>query len=316
MRRVKVSRPAGSSTAFAAGLAGMRTSPVVIVLGVDTLCWHLLLERRELTVEQVFEQAAQLGCASVQLNLHHVRERPAAEIPRLRERAGGLGLRLLASGDFLGQARNGDEPAVGVGRVERWLEQSVALGSPVLRVASGFYRADLMAAPELIERERRYVITVLELSLSRATGAGVRLLLENHSDFTVAEYRSIVLELGREKVGVFLDLINPIAALEDPLPVVEELAHFAAAGHVKDYLFRSIQTDDAYHRRGFQVLYRYPGEGVAPLAALIAALRRGVADRDFSLSIEGLDNHAGVHDQVERLRPSLALLRTLLGEAA
>ena len=288
----------------------------MIALGVDTLCWHLLLERRETTVERVLEQAAELGCACVQLNLHHVRERPAAELPRLRERAGGLGLRLLASGDFLGQARKGDEPAVGVGRVERWLEQAVALGSPVLRVASGFYRAELMGAPELIERERGYVTTVLERSLPRAAGAGVRLLLENHSDFTFAEYRSIVLELGREQVGVFLDLINPIAALDDPLPVVEELAPLAAAGHVKDYLFRSIQTDDAYHRRGFEVLYRYPGEGVAPLAALVDALRQGVGDRDFSLSIEGLDNRAGVHDQVERLRPSLALLRTLLAKAA
>ena len=288
---------------------------MAIALGVDTLCWHLLLERRETTVEQVLEQAAQLGCDCVQLNLHHVRERPSAALPRLRERADGLGLHLLASGDFLGQARRGDEPAVGIGRVERWLEQAVALGSPMLRIASGFYRAELMGAPELIEQERRYVTTVLERSLQRAAGVGARLLLENHSDFTVAEYRSIVLELGSEQVGVFLDLINPIAALDDPLPVVEELAPLASAGHVKDYVFRSIQTDDAYHRRGFEVLYRYPGEGVAPLAELVAALRQGVGDRDFSLSVEGLDNRAGIHDQVKRLQPSLALLRTLLGKA-
>ena len=140
-------------------------------------------------------------------------------------------------------------------------------------------------------------------------------MLENHSDFTVAEYRSIVHELGAEHVGVFLDLINPIAALDNPVPVVEELAPLAAAGHVKDYVFRSIQTDDAYHRRGFEVLYRYPGEGVAPLEELVTALRHGVGDREFALSVEGLDNRAGVEDQVERLRPSLELLRTLLGKA-
>ena len=134
---------------------------------------------------------------------------------------------------------------------------------------------------------------VLAESLSRAEAAGIRLLLENHSDFTVSEYRSIVEELGRERVGVFLDLINPIAALEDPLPVVEELAPLAAAGHVKDYVFRSIQTDDAYHRRGFEVLYRYPGEGVAPLEALVRALRVGVAERTFFLTVEGLDNRGG-----------------------
>jgi len=287
----------------------------VIALGVDTLCWHLLLERRETTVERVLEQAAELECRCVQLNLHHVRERPVSELTRLCERAQGLGLGLLASGDFLGQARDGDGVAVGIGRVEGWLERAGAIGSPLLRVASGFYRAELFGDPHAVERERRYVIGVLAESLSRAEAAGIRLVLENHSDFTVAEYRSIVLELGPDRVGVFLDLINPIAALDDPLPVVEELAPLAAAGHVKDYLFRSIQTDDAYHRRGFEVLYRYPGEGVAPLPELIGALRRGVGEGNFWLSVEGLDNRAGVHDQVERLRPSLALLRTLLDEA-
>ncbi len=293
----------------------MQTSAVAIALGVDTLCWHLLLESGQVTLEQVFGQAHDLGCDVVQVNLHHLRSRPDADLPRLRQRADGLGLRLLASGDFLGQARLGDEPPVGVTRVDRWLERAVALGSPLLRVASGFYRAELMGAPELIEEERRYVTAVLASSVPRAASAGVRLLLENHSDFTVAEYRTIVHEVGSDHVGVFLDLINPIAALDDPLPVVAELAPLAAAGHVKDYVFRSIQTDDAYHRRGFEVLYSYPGEGVAPLGELLAALRRGVGDRDFPLSVEGLDNRAAVEDQVDRLRPSLELLRTLLAKA-
>ena len=97
------------------------------------------------------------------------------------------------------------------------------------------------------------------------------LLLENHSDFTAAEYR---VDRGRGRggsIGVFLDLVNPIAALDDPVPVIEALAPLARAGHVKDYVFRSMPTDDGYHRRGFEVLYRYPGEGVADLPALIAS---------------------------------------------
>jgi sugar phosphate isomerase/epimerase len=139
----------------------------------------------------------------------------------------------------------------------------------------------------------------------------VTLLLENHSDFSVAEYVTIVESVGAE-VGVFLDLINPVAALDDPLAVVERLAPLARAGHVKDYLFNSLPTDDGYHRRGFEVLYRYPGEGVADLAALTAALRRSLDGREFFLSVEGLDNRADVDDQRRRLAPSLALLRDLL----
>jgi sugar phosphate isomerase/epimerase len=283
----------------------------MIHLGVDTLCWHLRLESGAVTLEGVLEQAAELDASFVQVNLHHLRARAVDELPELREHAEGLGLRLLASGDFLGEGRNGDVPEVGISRVHAWLERAVALGSPVLRVVSGFYRADLMGQPELVEAERRYVVSVLRASLPATDAAGVALLLENHSDFTVDEYRSLVAEAGGS-TGVFLDLINPIAALDDPIPVVRALAPLARAGHVKDYVFESIPTDDGYHRRGFAVRYCYPGEGVADLPALVAALEDGVRERDFFLSVEGLDNRADVDDQRKRLGPALALLRSLV----
>jgi sugar phosphate isomerase/epimerase len=284
----------------------------MIHLGVDTLCWHLRLERGAVTLEDVLEQAAVLEAGFVQVNLHHVRDREVDELRVLTGRAKELGLRLLASGDFLGEGRNGDEPTVGIGRVHAWLERTVALESPVLRVVSGFYRAELAGQPELIEVERSYVVSVLRGALPAADAAGVALLLENHSDFTVEEYRSLVTEAGGS-TGVFLDLINPVAALDDPVPVVRALAPLARAGHVKDYVFESIPTDDGYHRRGFSVRYRYPGEGVADLPLLIATLREELDGRDFHLSIEGLDNHADVEDQRERLAPALALLRSLTG---
>jgi sugar phosphate isomerase/epimerase len=288
---------------------------MAVSVGVDTLCWHLRLERGRITVEDVLEDADAVGATCVQVNLHHVRGLRPKQLETLGERGRELGLQLLASGDFLGCGRSGDDPALGIGRIEAWLEGARALGSPLLRVVSGFYRADLAGRPDLIEAERDYVCAVLRGAVSAAQAAGVQLLLENHSDFTVSEYRSIIHELGSARAGVFLDLINPVAALDDPVPVVSALAPLAHAGHVKDYVFRSIHTDDGYHRRGFEVLYRYPGEGVAPLAQLVGALRRGVGERDFSLSVEGLDNRAGVHDQVERLGPSLDLLRTLLASS-
>jgi sugar phosphate isomerase/epimerase len=263
------------------------------------------------TLEDVLEESAALGAEFVQVNLHHSRNRQLDDLRALAARAGALGLPLLVSGDFLGEGRNGDSPEVGIGRVHAWLERAVALGSPILRVVSGFYRADLIGRPELIETERRYVVSVLRGALPAADAAGVALLLENHSDFTGDEYRSLVAEAGGS-TGVFLDLINPIAALDDPGPVVRALAPLSRAGHVKDYVFESIPTDDGYHRRGFAVRYCYPGEGVADLPLLMAALREGLDGRDFHLSVEGLDNHRDVDDQRERLRPALAVLRNLV----
>jgi sugar phosphate isomerase/epimerase len=284
---------------------------MAIRLGVDTLCWHLRLETGGVSASEVFEEAADVGAEIVQVNLHHVRELELDELEALAERGRALGLTLLASGDFLGRGREGDEPSVGIGRIEAWLERARALGSPLLRVVSGFYRADLAGRPDLIEAERSYVCAVLRGAAPAAEGAGVVLLLENHSDFTASEYEEIVAEVGSERVGVFLDLINPVAGLENPVPVVERLAPLAYAGHVKDYVFRSLPTDDGYHRRGFEVLYRYPGEGVADLPGLLEALRRGVGERSFFLTVEGLDNRADVADQRERLAPSLARLREL-----
>jgi sugar phosphate isomerase/epimerase len=287
---------------------------VAVRLGVDTLCWHLRLESGRVSVEDVLEEAVDVGASCVQLNLHHLRRRELGALAALADRAGELGLELLASGDFLGRGREGDEPSVGSERIAGWLERAGALGSPLLRVCSGFYRADLADRPELIDAERRYVAAVLHDAAPAAEAAGVRLLLENHSDFTVTEYEAIVAEAsnGGTGVGVFLDLVNPVAALENPAAVVERLAPLAHAGHVKDYVFRSLPTDDGYHRRGFEVLYRYPGEGVADLPGLLATLRSGIDERDFYLTVEGLDNRADVADQRERLRPSLALLRRLL----
>ena len=283
-----------------------------IALGLDSLCWHMRLASGGIAVEGVLESAASLEVAVVALNLHHLRERSVPQLRELRGRARSLGLRLLAQGDFIGSPRRGDEVSTGVTRIDEWVERAAVLESPSLRLVSGFYRAELAGQPELIEAERRYVSDVLAQASKRASAAGVRLLLENHSDFTVDEYEHIVRDVGRDRMGVFLDLINPIVTFDDPMRAIERLAPLASSGHIRDFALRSIQQPDNYHRRGFEVLYRYPGEGVAPIPALVAKLEQAVGSRPYDLVIEGLDSRADVDDQLERLRPALAFLRRLL----
>lgn len=283
-----------------------------LLLGADTLSWHLRLETGDISLEGVLEEAAAAGAQHLQLTLHHARERSIEELRSLASRAGELGLPILASGDFLGGARFGDELGIAAERVKAWLERANALGSPILRVTSGFYRADLASRPAAIEAERRWVIEALVASLPAVRDAGVTLALENHADFTAAEYRSIIETVADDRVRVFLDVINPVAALEDPVPVVAALAPFAVAGHVKDWTLESIQTEGGYHRRGFSVLYRYPGEGIADLPRIWSALAVGLDRRELPIAVEGLDNRPDVRDQVERLRRSFEHLRQLV----
>jgi sugar phosphate isomerase/epimerase len=283
---------------------------VKLELGADTLCWHLRLEHGDVTLEGVLDEAAAAGAEFLQLTLHHARDREVGSLGELARRAGDVGLRVLASGDFLGGARLGDQPSVAAERVEGWLERAVALGSPILRVTSGFYRADLATEPDAIEAERLWVIEALGAALPAARAAGVTLALENHADFSAPEYRSILEAVEDDHAKVFLDVINPVAALEDPVPVVEALAPYTVAGHVKDFELESIQTEGGYHRRGFSVLYRYPGEGAANLPAIWAALEAGLGDRELPLAVEGLDNTREA-DQQERLTRSFKRLRRL-----
>jgi sugar phosphate isomerase/epimerase len=288
---------------------------MTIALGVDSLCWHMRLVSGAIAIDRVLEEAASLGVPVLALNLHHVRERSVKHLAQVHARARSLGLRLLAQGDFVGSPRRGDAVEAGVARVHAWVERAAALASPSLRLVSGFYRADLGGKDELIDAERRYVEDVLAQASERASAVGVRLLLENHSDFTVDEYERIVRDVGGERIGVFLDLINPLVTFDDPMRAIERLAPHASSGHVRDFELRSIQQPDHYHRRGFEVLYRYPGEGVAPIPALVTKLAQVVGDRPYDLLIEGLDSRAEVDDQRTRLRPALAYLRNLLDYA-
>ena len=265
-------------------------------------------------VEDCVALTARVGGDGIGVNLHHVRDRDLAAITALGDRIRDLGLVVGASGDFVGAARNGARVVDGVERVRGWVERAAAIGSSYVRVASSFYRAELAGRPELIDLERGYVTEVLAATADEARAAGVTVLLENHSDFTIAEYRRIVADVGPDRIGVFLDVINPIAAFDDPLPTIAELAPLARAGHVKDYVLESIQQPDHYHRRGFSVLYRYPGEGQADLGALLGALVMSLpAGEPYLLTLEGLDNRAEVDDQEPRIIAALARVRGLVG---
>lgn len=284
-----------------------------IKIGVDTLCYHCRLAEREVDVSEVLRESAGLGADFVQINAVHVAGQDAAQHRELRELADSLGLGLTLSGDVIGRAADGDEAEDGAARVNAWLRIAEAIGSPFVRVSSGFYRAELWRFPERIRAEQEYVTAALRLADER-NHSGLRLLLENHSDFTPREYVEIIEAVGSPRVGVFLDLINPISVLADPRETVARLAPLAPAGHLKDFRFESHYVPDRFHRTGFDVKWCYPGEGNADLAGLLGALLANVADATYHLSIEGLDNQAGVADQRDRLMRSLALTRALVDE--
>jgi sugar phosphate isomerase/epimerase len=288
---------------------------VTIVLGVDTLTYHCRLATGQIALEDVLREVADLGASFVQFNAVHVRERPQAGLESLRGLAGELGLEITLSGDVVGRAGHGDTVESGVERIRAWAQLAETLGSPFVRVSSGFYRNELLAHPERIAVEQQYVTDALRRAVDDVPG-DVQILLENHSDFTSEEYTQIIEGVGSDRVAVFLDLINPISALQDPLPVIRRLAPLAPAGHAKDFRIESRYVEDRFHRRGFDVQWCYPGEGVADLRSLMGVLVSTERDQPYRLSVEGLDNYPDVTDQRARLAASLEFLASFLPAGA
>ena len=107
---------------------------------------------------------------------------------------------------------------------------------------------------------------------------GVKLAIENHKDFRVAEQLDLLRRLGSEYVGVNVDTGNNIALLEEPLAVVEALAPYAFTTHLKDM---AVQDDE----EGFLLSEVPLGEGFLDLKRIVAILERANPGIQFNLEM-------------------------------
>lgn len=284
----------------------------MIKIAVDTICYHGPLEAGRITIDEIVDQTAQVGADALQLDLHDVRTSSLDDLAKLRERTADKGVVMNAHGGEIGSPRGGLTPDDAVGRIKAWLERANVLGSPILRFHSGFYRSDIDGAAA-IEAERQYMMATLRAVSPIAAGYGIRLAVENTSDFIADEFLSIFEEVQLPNVGIYLDITNPLVIYDEPVAAISRMAPLALGGDVKDFALESIWTEDNFHRRGFKVLFRYPGEGVTPIPLLIGTLQKAIGDRDFVLGIEGLDSWPDVIDQPERLSRSISYLRSVIG---
>jgi sugar phosphate isomerase/epimerase len=105
----------------------------------------------------------------------------------------------------------------------------------------------------------------------------VRLAVENHKDFRVAELVELLRQVGSEWVGACVDLGNNVALLEGPAEVIRALAPLAFACHFKD-----MAVADAPD--GFLLAEVPLGEGFLDLKGAVSALRK--ARPEVRLSLE------------------------------
>jgi sugar phosphate isomerase/epimerase len=215
---------------------------------------------------------------------------------RLLERAGAMGAQVVQIADNLPldgslvgplhRAAADIEIELGTrgteaGTLLRYLEYAVALGSRLIRTlpSEGCTADTLRAVLPEFERER------------------VVLAIENYECLPSVELAAIVARLDSPWVGICLDTVNSLGALEMPEFTVKTLAPYTVNLHVKDFAIVRVP-----HRMGFEIAGRPAGQGRLDLPWLIDQVRS--CGREPNLVLEQWPPFTG------------SLEETMAGEAA
>lgn len=190
-----------------------------------------------MTVLQLLERACVMGAQVVQIadNLPI----DSSMLDSIRMAAGGMDVEL---------GTRGTDPA----NLLRHLDYAVALGVHLIRTLPGDGDNAEALRSVLPEFERHQVV----------------LALENYERLPSAELAEIVQRLSSPCLGVCLDTVNSLGALELPAFTVKTLAPHTVSVHVKDFEIRRVP-----YMMGFEVTGCPAGRGRLNLPAVLNELR-------------------------------------------
>jgi len=204
------------------------------------------------------ELAARLGLSAVEIPpLAAGPEKDAPTPEAIRDRAGELGLQVVAAGRRVRRETLSED-----------IDFASAIGAGVLRCTlSGVLCGDrgkvggLAGWRDLLGE----TLTVLKELAPMAEDRGIHLGMENHQDATSWDLVRLCEESGSPNVGVTLDTGNALAVCEDVLEFAERVLPHVVNVHLKDY--RMFGTPS-----GFRLVHCPIGSGVVDFAALFRLL--------------------------------------------
>ena len=179
-------------------------------------------------------------------------------------------LKLKTQADVYGIAIEVGTRGIKSENISNFLRIAQLLGSPILRVVIDSKGHE----PSITE-----IVELLKPFESEFKSAGIKLAIENHDRLTCAEFNEIIDKAGPDWIGICLDTVNSLGAVEAPNTVIPDLAPRAINVHMKD--FEIVRTNG---QMGFTVRGTALGEGRLDVAEVIAAV--GGAKRDITSVIE------------------------------
>jgi sugar phosphate isomerase/epimerase len=209
----------------------------------------------------LLQRAKDLGVSVVQiadnLPLHILNER---QLEALRKES-------LKRGITLEVGTRGVEPA----HLLIYLNIAKYLGAKIVRTL--ITTAD--SSPDLDQVEA-YIREVVP----QFAANDVSIALENYETHKVRDLAALVERIQSKHVGICLDTVNSLAALEVPQQVVGDLAPYVLSLHIKDFNIRRVRS-----MMGFSVMGCPAGDGRLDIGWIVAQLARHVKNPNMILEL-------------------------------
>ncbi len=197
---------------------------------------------------------------------------------------------LKAKADDLGIALEVGTRGIATANIDRFLEIATILGSPILRIVIDTKDHE----PTLDE-----INSLLTPFAEKFRLLNIKLAIENHDRLNCADFNQIIDRLGDDWVGICLDTVNSLGAVEAPNTVVPALAPRAINVHMKD--FEIIRSNG---QMGFTVQGTALGQGRLDVQEVIAAV--GGPKRDITSVIELWTPRQSTYEETVALEESWA----------
>ena len=213
---------------------------------------------------EFLERCHSFGAGGIQSNL-------SGDMQKLRARAEELGMYIEG---MVGIPRNGDMSAL-----DKGLENAKAAGAVVVRAAmlgGRRYETFPKLADWKVWVDQSY--NALRLAMPIIEKHKVVVGIENHKDWTLEDFQRLLKTYQSEYLQVCLDFGNNISMLDDPYEVIEGLAPYAKAVHIKDMGVKPYED-------GFLLSEVPLGTGMLDLPKIIATVQKHNPKTKFSLEM-------------------------------
>lgn len=193
--------------------------------------YRQLLQSGRMTLEQFVETAAEIGCLGVELTAYYFPSLDRPYMNALKRHAHRLGLSVSGTAISTDFAQpDSDLRRSHVALTKEWVDHSVILGAPTLRVFAGPAKTRSNGATE--EQAFAFVVDCLEECAEYAGEQGVLLALENHGGITATADQILAIRgaVDNTWLGINLDFGNFTG---DAYAQIAACAPYAVSSHAK-----------------------------------------------------------------------------------